>query len=78
LKHRERTAADREDSCCFAIDWGGGRARHAQKAVFRAHDTDIAEQVIVEFERHAVLAAAHPQVADHVEEPADDPGAGFS
>jgi hypothetical protein len=34
--------------------------------------------VIVEFQRHAALAAAHPQVADHVEEPADGPGGGLS
>ena len=48
-----------------------------QKAVFRARETDIAERVIVEFQRHAALAAAHPQVAE-LEEPADDPGAGLS
>ena len=57
---------------------GGGRARHRQKAIFHARETDITEHVIVEFERHAALAKAHPQVAHHVEEPADDPGAGLS
>jgi hypothetical protein len=44
---------------------------------YSARETDIAEHVIVEFERHAALAAAHPQVAE-LEEPADDPGAGLS
>jgi hypothetical protein len=34
----------------------GGRARHRQKAIFHARETDITEDVIVEFERHAALA----------------------
>jgi hypothetical protein len=41
---------------------GGGRAGHRQKAIFHARKTDIAEHVTVEFERHAALAKAHPQV----------------
>jgi hypothetical protein len=62
----------------FAIDRGGGRARHKQKAIFHARETDITEHVIVEFERHAAFAKAHPQIAHHVEEPADEPGAAVS
>jgi hypothetical protein len=61
LKHRERTAADREDSCCFAIDWGGGRARHGQKAVFGARDTNIAEQPYTLLQRSM---PTHPTVSE--------------
>jgi hypothetical protein len=56
----------------------GGRARHRQKAIFHARETDMTEHVIVELERYAALAKAHPQVAHYVEDPADDPGAGLS
>ena len=41
----------------FAIDQGGGRARHRQKAIFRARETDITKHVIVGFERHAAPAS---------------------
>ena len=58
----------------FAIDRGGGRARHRQKAIFHARETDITEHVIVGFERHAAPAKAHTQVANQVEESAEDPG----
>ena len=39
----------------------GGRARHRQKAIFHARETDITEHVTVESERHAALAKAATQ-----------------
>jgi hypothetical protein len=53
-------------------------ARDIGRKRYSTRETDMTEHVIVELERYAALAKAHPQVAHYVEDPADDPGAGLS